>query len=325
MADESYGEAGTDTITSVYLFQVDSAKENRPFFEGMHASSPDSIYFRGLDFKVGPWTPDGVRVDLEMGESPLECSLVLIELESAGSMALKSSRKYLQEKSKDICIEFMRYLNRVIKECDCTADPRETKITLLRDALTQNVPVTVKTAAALRSSTSFLEESPLTDQTSLTRSYETPLLYSPNEGRIGRKQPTFRGVCKLDAEQSKALRRCILILDAIIRKDDHSSAIFHSWLMKAPLKRLLKRMGNKPPTLERFILNQWNSGITIDIEKLLSELVEIWTESNKQIDLEGARKLIDDYFPTAMRIGSRDDQMNLIFEKANVQFASYFF
>ncbi len=324
MADANYCEEGTNTVTSIYLFQVDSAKENRPFFEGMHGSSPDSVYFRGLDFKAGLWTPDGVRVDLEMGESPLRCSLVLIELESAGPTALRSSRKYLHENSIDIRDEFTRYLNRVIKECDSTADPRETKITLLRDALTQNVPVTVKTAAALRSSTSFLEESPLIDQARLTRSYETPLLYSPNDGRIGRKQPTFRGVCNLDAEQSKALRRCILILDAIIRNDDHSSAIFHNWLMKAPLKRLLKRMGNKPPILERFILNQGNSGITIDIEKLFSELVEIWTESNKQIDLEGARKLIDDYFPTAMIIGSRD-QVNLILEKANEQFTPYFF
>jgi hypothetical protein len=116
---------------TVYLFQVDSAKENRPFFEGMHSSLPESIYFRGLDFNVGPWTPDGVRVDLEMGVSPPTCSLILIELEATGPTALKSSRKYLHESSIDICSEFIRYLNRVIKDCDSRADPREPKITLL--------------------------------------------------------------------------------------------------------------------------------------------------------------------------------------------------
>lgn len=164
-------------MTTVYLFQVDSAKENRPFFEGMRDSSPESVYFRGLDFNVGPWTPDGVRVDLEMAASQPRCSLVLIELEAAEPTALRSSRKYLHENSIKICSEFMLYLNRVIKDCESRADPLEPKIALLMDVLGQNVPIEVKTAAALRSSTTFLEESQLIDQPSLAGSHETPHRY----------------------------------------------------------------------------------------------------------------------------------------------------
>ena len=275
-------------MTAVYLFQVDSAKENRPFFEGMRDSSPESVYFRGLDFNVGPWTPDGVRVDLEMAASQPRCSLVLIELEAAEPTALRSSRKYLHENSIKICSEFMLYLNRVIKDCESRADPREPKIALLMDVLGQNVPIEVKTAAALRSSTTFLEESQLIDQPSLAGSHETPHSYIsheaanhhiPIERRVARKQPTFRGVCKLDPKQSVALRRCILILDAIIRQVDHSSAVYRDWKVRPPLKRLLWGSEEKPPTLDLFILKQGNSGITIDVKALLSELVTIWAKT----------------------------------------------
>ena len=279
---------------------------------------------------LGPWTPDGVRIDLEMDTSPLRCSLTLIELEAAGPTALRSSRKYLHENSADVLTEFIRYLNRVIKDCELRADPREEKIALLRNALIQNVPLRVKTAAALRSSTTFLEESPLTDQASLAGPHETPHRYISHEthrsitteGRIARKQPTFRGVCKLDPEQSKALRRCVVILDAVVRQVDHSSAIYRDWKVRPPLKRLLWSSEEKPPTLDLFILKQGNSGITIDVKALLSELVTIWAESGKQIDPEVAHKLVDLYFPTAMTIKPHDE-MHLIFEAANLQIGEF--
>lgn len=322
MIDKKTSAENTNEFPAAYLFQVDSAKENRPFFEGMHNLLPKSVYFRGLDFSIGPWTPDGVRVDLETDTSPTTCSLVIIELEAAEPTALRSSRKYLHEKSADICTEFRHYLSRVIKDCDSRADPREQEIGLLKDVLAQNIKVVVKTAAALRSSTSFLEESPLTDQGSLARSHETLHRDVSTEGRItgriARKQPTFRGVCKLDPEQSKALRRCVLILDAIIRQNDHSSATYRNWKIKPPLKRLLRRPGKKPPTLDLFVLKQRSSGITIDLDALLSELVAIWAESGKQIDVEDAHNLVEAYFPSAAKIKS-NDEMHLIFEAANAQ------
>lgn len=314
-------------MNTVYLFQVDSAKENRPFFEGMRDSLPESIYFRGLDFKVGPWIPDGVRVDLEVGASQPQCSLVLIELEATEPTALRSSRKYLHENSNGICDEFRQYLNRVIKDCDSRADPREAKIALLMDVLSRDVSIAVKTAAALRSSIIFLEESLLTDQVSLTRSDEASRRYAAREaprrdirteGRITRKHPTFRGTCKLDPEQNRALRRCVLILDALIRRVDHSSATYRDWKVRPPLKRLLWQRAEKPRTLDLFILKQRNSGTTVDIEALLSELIPIWEESGKQIDTELARALFERYFPIAIQIKPHDE-MHLIFEAANLQ------
>jgi len=284
----------------------------------MRDASPESVYFRGRDFKVGPWTPDGVRVDLENVVSPPQCSLVLIELEPSEPMALRSSRKYLHENSVDICAGFIQYLDRVIEDCDSRADPRETKIAFLRHALAQNPPVTVKTAAALRSSTTFLEETPLTDQTSSVRAHETPHYNVSAEQRAGREQQVLRGILKLDGEESKALRRCVMILDAVIQQRDHTGANFHSWRLKAPLKNQLTRMIEKSPTLERFILHQQNSGITIDLEALLSELIELWAKDGKQIDLEVARKLAEDYLPTARKIRPHD-KMKLIFESANLQ------
>ena len=314
-------------MTTVYLFQVDSAKENRPFFEGIRDASPDSVYFRGLDFNVGPWTPDGVRVDLELDPSQPRRSLVLIELEATEPTALRSSRKYLNESSTEICGEFVRYLGRVIKDCDAKADPREEKITLLKIALAQSVPVVVKTAAALRSSTTFLEESTLIDLASLAGSNQPPQRYvsdeAPNghtstEKRIARKRPTFRDVCKLDAEQSQALRRCILILDSVVRQTDHSNAVYRDWKIRPPLKRLLWKFVERPPALDQFILKQGGSGTRVDIEPLLSELVKIWAKSGRQIGPEDVRKLIDDYFSTAMEIKPHDE-MHLIFEEANSQ------
>jgi len=317
MADDIFHDKDTNTVTTVYLFQTDAKKENRHFFEGMHKASPEAIYFRGLDFGTGRWKPDGVRIDLEIDAAPLRCSLVLIELEATESKALESARKYVPESSTDICNAFTKYLDCILKDCDSRADPREAQFVLLMEALKQNVPVQVKTAAALRSSTTFLEVTTFSDKARLSRFDETTHNHIINEGIIERRPFLFRNICKYSAEESKALRRCILILDAIIRQEDHSVASVSNWLMKAPLKILLRRKKEKVPlTLERFVLKQGASGITIDIEVLLSELVAIWAENDKQIDTERARKLIIDYFPIALAIKPQE-KMDLIFKAAN--------
>ncbi|MGA3333850.1 MAG: hypothetical protein ABSC62_06760 [Terracidiphilus sp.] len=309
---------GSEEHAPIYLFQVDSAKENRHFFEGMHRALPGSVYFRGRDFRVGPWTPDGLRVDLEMAVSQPCCSLTLIELEPAEPMALRSSRKYLHESSISICGTFIQYLDRVIEDCDSRADPRESRIATLRDLLAQGVPVTVKTAAALRNASAFLEEKPLIDQASLTESAESRRQRVLGERSAERRHLTFQNSLKLDTEQNKALRRCIMILDAVIRHRDHSSATVHSWIGKAPLKRLLKGMSERPVTLERFILKAENSGTTIDFEALLSELIGIWAKNGSRIEIEDGRRLIRGYFPIARDVMS-DHKMDLVFEAANLE------
>jgi hypothetical protein len=118
----------------VYLFQTDPAKNNRPFFEGMRKSTPESVYFRGLDLSLVPGKPDGVRIDLAMREAP-RCSLALIELEPTEAMARAKASKYLRESSVEICNVFTQYLNKVIEDCESRADPRQETLASLRDAL----------------------------------------------------------------------------------------------------------------------------------------------------------------------------------------------
>jgi hypothetical protein len=304
---------------TTYLFQVDSAKENRFFFEGMHKSLSESVYFRGLDFKVGPWTPDGIRVDLTFDSQ--QCSLTLIELEAIESTALKSSRKYLPEESVKICSAFIDYLDRVIKDCDARADQREFQIEQLKKLLSQNIPITVKTAGALRSDTTFLAEAVLTDQANGPEANAASGYHLHATRKIVSKELAMRGRLRLSPEESKGLRRCIQILDAIIRERDFSNTIFRHWRLKTPLKNLLGEMPEKPHTLADFVLNPQNkhaSGIAIDFEAVLEELVGVWAKDGRQIELEDARKLVNDYFPLAMGIGSHDG-MDHVFAAARIQ------
>jgi len=248
--------------------------------------------------------------------------LTLIELEDRRSEALKSSRKYLPEDSGAILRGFSEYLQRKISDCKSTADPRKSALTDLSKTLRQDIVVTVKTAGALRSSTwaeKVEEELALLDQQG---SGQPPLVQS-NGDRDDAEQAgpaaIFKGTCKLDAERAKALRRCVMMLDALIRQHDHSSATCHSWLPKAPLKAVLKRKTGKLPRLGQFILpREPNGGITLDFEALLPELAAIWSEARPAVDLELARHLISDYFPTALRIKSRES-MEDVFGAATSQ------
>ena len=107
-----------------------------------------------------------------------------------------------------------------------------------------------------------------------------------------------------------------MILDALIRQDDHSSATVHSWLPKAPLRSLLKRLSEKPPELDKLIFpKDPNRGMRLDFEALLSELVEIWPSDNWKIDLDRARYFISHYLPIASEIGTLE-KMDLVFERA---------
>jgi hypothetical protein len=107
-----------------------------------------------------------------------------------------------------------------------------------------------------------------------------------------------------------------MVLDAVIRHKDHSSATFHSWRNKSPLKHLLKEKSSKLPALGQLILETRNSGITVDFEKLLSELVVIWSRKDeKQFDLEDTRRLVSGYFPTGQKIRGHEN-MAIIFDTA---------
>ena len=67
-----------------------------------------------------------------MSEPPDSCTLTLIELEATEPVALISCRKYLPEASADIVAAFYAYLDRAIRQCQTTADPRKSELVHLK-------------------------------------------------------------------------------------------------------------------------------------------------------------------------------------------------
>ena len=302
----------------VYLFQTDSAQENRAFFERKHEKIPESVYFRGLELWAGSWKPDGVEIKLEMGSSP-RCSLTLIELEPDESRAKISSRKYLSVSSPDVCNSFQKYIRNVIKDCDSRADPRRAKIEMLEGILSKDTPISVRTAGALRSGVKFLEDSPLIDQADQVQFSPIKQDRFPANQRSDPRTLRVDGMVKLTPDQNKSLRRCVLILDAVVRQADYSGATYKSWRQKAPLLSLLEGMIEKPPTIKRLVLGQNNSGITINFETLIAELGELWSKSSgssKPIDMRTTKNLLANYFSIAEKVRPQD-KMSDIFETAS--------
>lgn len=91
-------------MESQYFFQFDCSSDNDSFFVG-------SFLYRGKKFRIGPWEPDGLRVDV-IRQQPARCILTLIELEAEKSDVLKSARKYLPEEPEGILDAFRGYLER---------------------------------------------------------------------------------------------------------------------------------------------------------------------------------------------------------------------
>jgi len=267
-----------------------------------------------------PWIPDGVRVEVD--EALLESCVTLIELEETKSEALISSRKYLPEDSKTILRSFDEYLQRKISECQSTADDRGSVLIQLRLSLEQSSSVTIKTAWALRSSRSMEEGLHLIDQPPSVRSRGASASSFPDGGSgrndgIGSEHPPsevleFHGVRRLNQQEAHVLGRCVLILDAVIRRKDHSGATFHSWRTKAPLRYLLKVSTLKCPSLKQLLFKTANSGITLDCEALIGELLQIWPDMREPEDIRG---LINAFLPNCLEIKSHK-KMSGIFEMA---------
>jgi hypothetical protein len=269
-----------------------------------------------------PWIPDGVRVEVD--EATSESCVTLIELEETKSEALISSRKYLPEDSKTILRSLDEYLRRKISECQSTADDRGAVLIHLRASLQRSSSVAVKTAWALRSSRSIEEGLHLIDQPLTVRSRAAATSALPEDGgkrngsdiqRPSAEVMEFRGVQRLDRQAAHALSRCVLILDAVIRQKDHSGAAFHSWRPKAPL---LKRTSMKTPVLKHLLFETAHSGIALDCESLITELVQIWPEIPEP---DYIRNLMNAYFPKCLEITGHN-KMSRIFETARQIVAS---
>jgi hypothetical protein len=293
------------------MFRIDGAKDNDEFFVAIRSSA--SLVYAGIDLRVGRsgWVPDLVKVTV--AEPAGHCALTLIELEAIESAALISCRKYLAEDPSEILAAFRAYLDRVIRQCRSTGDARESEFARLRNLLSDANNVTITTAGALRSSADFIEELPLIDQPSLTNASRPP----DRELQSRQLRPakcvqeyealTFRGVLLLSQLDKYSLGRCVKVLDAVIRKHDHSGGAYHGWSANSPLKQLLSKDRLGCPELQKLILGSRNHGVTLDFEKLLSELVGLWsTVGVAQVDPEHCRASIVDYYPMASKIKGHD-------------------
>lgn len=306
-------------MSTVYLFRIDAAKDNDAFFASLRSSAAQ--VYAGIDLPVGAsdWVPDLVRVVVE--DPPDRCSLTLIELEATESVALISCRKYLPENSSDILEAFHNYLNRVIRQCRSKADPREGDFARLKDALSEAVQVAVTTAGAIRSSARFVEELPLLDQPKCAT--EAPPIH---KGAPTAENRSFHGVLRLSQNERKALSRCVLVLDAVVRNFDHSDATFKNWRGQdnsQPLKYFLKRNPGIHPTLRSFILETGNRGVTLDFEIMIDELVALWSSApNVPPHREWIRGLMLRYYPIASQIKSHET-MPRVFETANKQLSEH--
>ena len=270
-----------------------------------------SLVYAGLDLGVGSsgWVPDLVRVTVS--DSPLRFSLTLIELEATRSVALISCRKYLPENSREIVAAFSSYLDRVIRQCKSNAHPHESDFIQLKNLLSTAEEIVVTTAGGLRSGTTFVEERPLMDQPETGGHIAVA-----KEELSHQRTPEFRGVLRLSQQDSQALARTVIVLDAVIGDDHHSAATFHSWRAKHPLKRLLSKNGGQKTELHKLVLNAENRGITLDFEKMLSELGEIWSNFYEEAGIpDGIRRVVNEYYPSASAIRG-ENRMPSIFEKA---------
>ena len=291
-------------MPTTYLFRIDMNKDNDAFFNKSKTSA--SYVYAGIMMGVGSssdWIPDLIEVIITESNG---IKLRLIELEAQESSARISSRKYLPESSVSILQTFCDYLERIIKDCRSRADSRENAFLELKTTLSGAKEIRVTSVGALRSTAAFVEELPLIDQPKNLSQTKTV------EKILQEDSPSFQGILKLSGDRAATLGRAILILDAVIREQDHSDAKFKTWRAQdrsQPLKRLLKKNETSHPFLRAFIFKT-NTGTTLDFEKILLECAVIWI-----LNPEIVRDHINGFFPLAIGIAP-NDRMPMVFEKA---------
>lgn len=229
-----------------YLFRLDGSKENDGFLEFAISQGVEQVY-AGVEMKVGSgWIPDFVEVCCDLAEKT--CMIKLIELEAAETAALVSARKYLPEESSFILRAFDTYLDRVLDLCRATSDTRRDAFLQLKTFLTEARSVTVRTAAALRTSRAFVEDLPLIDQPQPQEIIRTQKPPTP-------QSITFKGELSLPPRARKTLFRALLILDGVVRGRDYSAANVKNWLTHRtqPLKVAVKEAPNNTRPFTPFL------------------------------------------------------------------------
>lgn len=266
--------------------------------------------YAGVEMKIGRgWIPDFVEVCCDLAEKT--CTIRLIELEATETVALISARKYLPEESSRILRAFDTYLDRILDLCRSTSDPRRSAFLQLKTFLTEARSIIIRTAGALRTSRTLLEDLPLIDQ--------------PRPERISRclEPPSiqlfrFEGEVSLTPRERKTLFRALLILDGVVRGRDHSGANLKNWLglRTQPLKVTVRTATQQYHFLQAFLASDTRSGGRVDCDGIAQELATLWSGScETRFDLKQVSTLVTQYFPTAVLL-RKYDPMSKVFEGA---------
>lgn len=300
-----------------YLFRFDGAKDNDGFFNGAKDRDINNVY-AGSEMEIGPgWIPDFLLVSRD--DTKGHCTLTLIELESKRMDALVSSRKYLPESSAEILKAFHNYLGRVLAQCRSTADPRISVIEDLQGFLRRATIMIIETACALRSDPAYLECLPLADQpqTSVLRYSHGS---SDESSEVLSESPlAFEGRLILTKDQTVGLNRAIVILDAVVRQHEHSSARLKAWLnpKRNPLRKAIANRHSEFPELWRFLSTDKHSGVKITCEPFFSELSAFWSSmTDKPVAMKTVHRLISEYCPLAYKLKT-GDRMQDVFKEAS--------
>lgn len=294
--------------TAWFLFRFDGAPDNADFVTRWSERHGGQVY-SGTSMRVGFWTPDMLEVTID--DAADRVHLTLIELEATEKRAREHCRQYLPESSAAVFEVFVRYLDTVLERCRSNTDPRLPALQALKGTLAGQLGVVVRTAGALRTSGGLIEVFPLMDQGT------GPPVQSAVTHAARPRSFVFDGERRLGRDELDGLRRVVRILHAVVVGKDHSSGTLKGFwnLNRKPLETALNGESARYPELSRLISPSDYSGATIDCEKILHELRDLWGTARADANPERIRKWIKDFHPIASAL-PQHEPMQEVFDQA---------
>jgi len=296
-----------------YLFRFDGSRDNDDFMALRRDQYAERVY-AGTPMKVGPWVPDFLEVAVD--ESARSVRLTLIELEATDTVALVSCRKYLPENSTAIVASFAQYLDSVVNQCRVTSDPRLPAFQTLKRTMTDGMKVTVHTAAALRTSSDFIEVLGLLDQPE--RGVIKPFVGAP----ASTASFVFEDARRMSRDELDGLRRVVRILHAVVVGKDHSGGTLKGYanLNRKPLEMALDGQSARFPELSKLVSPSDYSGAALECEKILGELCDLWS-GHRTVEPDHVRRWIVSFHPIASSFPQHEPIQN-VFDKARTVLAA---
>jgi len=172
----------------------------------------------------------------------------------------------------------------------------------------------VRTAAALRNATSFIEELPLIDQPGGLR-------LSANLQTSTKPLFVFEGSKPLTRIETNGVIRVIRIFDAVILDRDISSGSLRSWrnLRIKRLNRVVEQARERYPELWRLLSEKADHGLRLNCDRVCDELADMWSSSRKyRLARTQITNVISGFYPLAITFQELEP-MRRVFEEARAE------